>query len=114
MAVPRIGGGKIVSIDTLRAQAKEKRSAQGAEPTSSVNEEAATLELSPEARALLDREQTIARLKSDLVDLPDVRAEKVIEARIRLSTGFYDRPEVRAEVARAFLRENLGEDQEKP
>lgn len=104
MSVPQVGGGKIVSIETLRRRAESARTT----PATPHEPEAppATLELSPEAQAELERDQSIARVRSELETISDVRDEKVIEARLRLSTGYYDRPEIRAQIARSFLRES--------
>ncbi len=112
MSVPLVGGGKIVSIETLRQKALKRGqgASDAAKPTDREPEAPpATLELSPLAQAELERDQSIARVRSDLAELPDVRSEKVIEARLRLSTGYYDKPEIRARIALSFLRESGGE-----
>lgn len=111
MGVNQVGNGKIVSIDTLRSRAAAQRrlaeagreSAQPHGPDAESQGAHDTLQLSDQAKALLDREQMMAGLRSELKDLPDVRVDKVIEARLRLTSGYYDRPEVKEEIARAFL-----------
>lgn len=112
MGVEAIGRGKIVPIEWLR-KVHEDRSAQAkgkvqepAPPASPDPVEDASpdplLSLSPE-----DRLRILAEFKSELSDPPDVRPDKVIEAKLRISTGYYNRDEIRREVLRSLL-ESMG------
>lgn len=56
---------------------------------------------SPERSALLEQYEQETR------GLPDVRSDKVIEAKLRLSTGYYDSENVRREILRAVLADLL-------
>jgi len=59
-----------------------------------------TVDISKEARNL---EQTVENLKTVVRDIPYVRDAKVEEVRAKLKDGFYDRPEVIAEVANKVI-----------
>ena len=45
-----------------------------------------------------------ARLIEEAKNTPDVRADRVAQARARVQEGFYDRPEVRSEMADRLLK----------
>lgn len=55
-----------------------------------------SVDISKEARML---EQTVASLKANVHEMPEVRAAKMEEVRTKLADGFYDRPEVIDRVA---------------
>jgi len=59
-----------------------------------------TVDISKEARNL---EQTFENLKTVVRDIPDVRDINMEEVRAKLKNGFYDRPEVIAEVANKVI-----------
>ena len=118
MAVKSAGRGKIVPIETLRL----KRAAR------EQSEEAALRALDPgmgndanpvdghatgdppaveaRPRSAEERARLVDRFKSETAELPEVRRDKVIEAKVRISTGYYDRDEIRREVVHSVL-ENL-------
>lgn len=127
MAVEGVGRGNIVPIETLRLNrvARERDEAaalrtpragvgDGANP---VNGDVAEAQRAAEAqrsagaqgaaearpRSAEDRARLIDRFKSETADLPEVRRDKVIEAKVRISTGYYNRDEVRREVLRSIL-----------
>jgi hypothetical protein len=54
-----------------------------------------------------DREHLLAEFRTWSESAPQSRAEKVIEAKVRISRGHYDREDVRREVLRSVLRELL-------
>jgi len=129
MGVEGIGGGKIVPIEWLRALdgakkpggSRDARPNDGAAPVAAASgvrsispgESALDREASvtPPAAAASDdsrtREELIEEVKADLEALPDVRREKVIEARLRISRGYYDREDVRREILRSVLADLL-------
>jgi len=90
MAVEKTGRPKIVSIESLRAKADAKEAARA-----------------PRA----DSPEPLASPESET---PEIRSEKVLEARRRLSEGFYDRPEVRLDTLRALLGEPREDDGGRP
>ena len=51
------------------------------------------------------RAEFIHRVKEQLSALPDVRPERIRRAALRVSQGFYDRPQVVAKIAERFLEE---------
>ncbi len=51
------------------------------------------------------KEEFIHRAKEQLAGLPDVRPERIRKAALRVSQGFYDRPQVVAKIADRFLEE---------
>lgn len=87
MAVEKAGRPKIVSIESLRAKAKAKAKAE------------------TEAKTTTPRAGAPGPLASPESDSAETLSEKVLEARRRLSEGFYDRPEVRLDTLRALLGE---------
>jgi hypothetical protein len=84
MAIEGIGKEKIVSIETLR-QLRATRAAREAEKTFPA---ASNQAAGPE-------------------DAAAVRRDKVLEAKQRITSGYYDRPEVRREILRSFLSSML-------
>jgi hypothetical protein len=114
MAVEGVGRGNIVPIEALRLQhaAREREKAalrtpgveagDGANP---VDGDAAEAKRAAEARprSAEERARLVDRFKSETADLPEVRRDKVIEAKVRISTGYYNRDEVRREVLRSVL-----------
>lgn len=116
MALEGIGADKVVPIETLRAGKRERARIESGRPPAKTDADSgvhvpseaippAPVELSPEAEAALERERQLREVRADIESLPDVRTEKVIEARIKISKGFYERPDVQAEIARRFLSE---------
>lgn len=137
MAVEGIGAGKVVPIELLRQQraeaAREKvtaapqRPAASQKPAAGEREDQARRAREPRARvdsgnaartrepsAPVDRAGLMAEIKSDLEELPDVRKDKVIEAKLRISTGYYDRPEVKKRILQSFLGSILGGGSDSP
>lgn len=79
---------KVVSIDELRARRSQR---------------------TPEKADSRDLDRVIEDLKRELEQLPDVREEKVIQAKLRMSTGFYGDDQVKLRVIESML-EALGTD----
>ncbi len=51
------------------------------------------------------KEEFIHQAKERLAGLPDIRPERIRKAALRVSQGFYDRPQVVAKIADRFLEE---------
>ena len=92
MGVEGVERGKIIPIEWLRALQSSKP--QDAKPA--VTGADAT-----------DKASLLAEAKQGLEELPDVRQEKIDEAKLRISTGYYDRPEVKKEILRSVLQNLL-------
>ena len=93
MAIDGVRPDKIVSIEQLRRQRRPasstgRREAEAADPKP----------LTPE-----DRNRLLMDLKAEWDGLPEVRDDKVIEAKLRISTGFYDQEEIRRRILRSVL-----------
>lgn len=124
MAVQGVGGGKIVSIDSLRARQKARAAqvderAQAASASESPSDGAQvpdeSVSLSPAAHRARDEQRLREEAKRLLDSLPEIRRDKVIEAKLRISTGHYGREEILAETMRRILHpERLPEDQVEP
>jgi hypothetical protein len=115
MAVDGIGRSKIIAIEQLRrmhaARAQEEASAPGAKRAGAADStgpgtgEAAAAHRAAEARPQTEQEKArlVDQFKSETADLPDVRRDKVIEAKLRISSGYYNRDEIRKEILRSVL-----------
>lgn len=109
---------KVVSIDDLRrlraqrADGKspgERRAGNAlpaTPPVPAADDRAAEMSES----AADERARLMAEMREALDDLPDVRMDKVIEARQRIATGFYDKERVRLDILTALLGEESGND----
>lgn len=108
--------GRIVSIEVLRRLAAIKSGSSGSPASSSTPPLLPDEEQLNDAIDLLeedlrnayrfgprDRERLLARLRADLEKLPEVRSDKVIEAKQRISSGYYDNDAVRREILRSIL-----------
>jgi hypothetical protein len=99
MGVEGLGSNRnIIPIETLRANRAKSReqTARTADSTSQAQESEA-----------YDRDRLADELKSKLAELPDVRQDKVIEAKLRISSHYYDKEEVRREILRSVLQSLL-------
>ena len=117
MAVEGIGRGNIVPIELLRRRHAARETGRGdgpprppgagagsgANPATGDAAEAAAARAEARPRSAEERARLVDRFKSETADLPDVRRDKVIEAKLRISTGYYNRDEVRREVLRSVL-----------
>jgi hypothetical protein len=110
MGVEGIGSRKIVSIEELRAwRAARARDAlqhapgEGGPAPEDGGEAADAAPVDPGA----ERARLLEEFRRATEHLPEVRREKVIEARLRVSTGYYDREDVRRAILRAVLRDLL-------
>jgi hypothetical protein len=121
MAVEGVGRGNIVPIEALRVKhaARERDEAAAlrtpgagvGDGASQANGDAAEAQRTAGARRAAEarprsaeeRARLVDRFKSETADLPEVRRDKVIEAKVRISTGYYNRDEVRREVLRSVL-----------
>lgn len=108
MAVEKAGRPKIVSIESLRAKADAKAKTDArANATANARAEA-------KARPNAPRADSPAPPAPSESESPEIRNEKVLEVRRRLSEGFYDRPEVRLDTLRALLGEPREDDGRRP
>lgn len=108
---------KVVSIEELRRLRNQRTSGRPEAPPEGNVVPESTDELSADDRAVLDAEaaaeeraRIMAEMREALDDLPDVRMDKVIEARQRIATGFYDKDRVRLDILTALLGEESGHD----
>jgi hypothetical protein len=91
MAIEGIRRGKIVSIEELRARRRSTERTEQPDPARA------------ETTAEADRDRLMKELRAAVDSLPDVRDEKVIEAKLRVSSGYYEREDVRREILRSLL-----------
>ena len=94
---------KVVSIDALRARRDEAalRASTGTAPRDDSP--------SPdEPMSESERDRLLEELRSELGDLPDVRLDKVIEARSKIARGYYDSERIRLDILGAMLEEERG------
>jgi hypothetical protein len=121
MAVEGIGRGNVIPIETLRRMHEARGKGDAAPPrpsgvdgeagASRPPEEGSAVQRADEGGRLVEarpqtedeRARLIDRYKSETADLPEVRRDKVIEAKLRISTGYYNRDEVRREVLHSVL-----------
>jgi hypothetical protein len=115
MSVEGVGRGNIVPIEALRRMhaARESEKAANVRPpgpaggdeAGTAAPDAAEARLAAEARPRTEEERArlVDRFKNETADLPEVRRDKVIEAKLRISTGYYNRDEIRREVLRSIL-----------
>ncbi len=93
-----IGHGHIKNIKGNQALKKD----EGVKPVADTTKESGKLnvvdkvEISDEVQGL---QKTLSDLKAELKKVPDVRHEKVNEAKIRVESGFYDKRETIEKVA---------------
>ncbi|MCP4268122.1 MAG: flagellar biosynthesis anti-sigma factor FlgM [Candidatus Brocadiaceae bacterium] len=78
-------------------------------PGASTNEEhllrgGDKVEISIEAKAL---HKTLSGLKAEIAKLPDVREEKINQAKARIESGFYNRDTVTKEVAKSIINAGI-------
>ncbi|MEZ4654645.1 MAG: hypothetical protein R3E12_13945 [Candidatus Eisenbacteria bacterium] len=95
--VPKPKLPKIVSIETLR----ERRDQDGTAGGGRVRHDGGSdvrCRTDPPARGAPER----------ALDLPDVRIDKVIEAKMRISRGYYDSDKIRLDILEAMLGEERG------
>ncbi len=119
------GNGRIIPIEWLRirsqlAAAKPGNAAEAdsntigpdddrvaADASGGVNgsQQGPGSEDSPAARP--DPAELLARYQTETSDLPDVRADKVIEAKLKISSGYYNSDAVRRQVILSVLKDLL-------
>ncbi len=107
MSVDGIGREKIVSIEMLR---RLRAAAAAPDANGSATAGSSRAEGVPRGGGPLsaqERRRLLTQFKSETAELPEVRSEKVIAAKLRLSTGYYNRPEVRRELLRSVLADLL-------
>jgi len=114
MAVEGIGEGKIVPIEVLRQRRAPRAggAAPGAGPESA--EGAERPDRAGKTLSAGERRALMAELRAEMKDLPEVRRDKVIEAKLRISTGYYNREEVRREILRSLVSSFLPEAEKEP
>ncbi len=62
------------------------------------------VEISIEAKVL---NKTLSSLKAEIEKLPDVREEKINQAKDRIESGFYNRDTVTREVAKSIMKAGI-------
>ncbi len=125
MTVEGVGRGNVVPIELLRrnrAQREQRQAAAGpaadgqaGDDSGSAAANASGLDRTadvphPDATApspALERARLLDRYRAETAGLPDVRRDKVIEAKLRISTGYYNRDDIRREVLRSVLEQLL-------
>ena len=100
---------KIVSIDLLRARQTRRLHPGPLESShaTSLPEPPPSPRSGPENFASLEaneRAELLREMRAELAELPDIRADKVIEAKLRISSGHYDREEWKQDLAKLLLR----------
>jgi hypothetical protein len=115
MAIDSVGREKIVPIETLRrlraarelGEEAAKRALGPGIPSDADPANGHEAEDRPGAEArprnAEERARLFDRFKSETADLPEIRRDKVIEAKVRISTGYYNRDEVRRDVLHSIL-----------
>ncbi len=116
MGNDRSDRGRIVSIDLLRRLAARRSAASPDSPQAAPEHPLPDDNLLEDAIRRLEegisrapyfgsrrRKELLARLRADIEKLPDVRPDRVIEAKLRISSGYYDNDEVRREILRSIL-----------
>ena len=108
MAMDKINSSPLLrpsSLDTFQTTRKgEDRpagtgSADAGAPAAGTQATADKAEISAEARQLVDLRQAVDAGREALAALPDVRQERVADARQKLQAGFYNSSEVLDQVA---------------
>ncbi|MBI5837346.1 MAG: flagellar biosynthesis anti-sigma factor FlgM [Candidatus Eisenbacteria bacterium] len=61
------------------------------------------IDISEEGRDQLRVHEAVVAVKRAAADVPDVREERVQQARQRVQEGYYERPEVRGSIVEALL-----------
>ena len=97
MGIEGVGQAKIIPIEWLRALAGTK--AKDSPPAAS--------DAGAASPAPTDPSKLLEDYNRETSQLPEVRQDKIDEARLRISTGYYNRPEVKREILRSVLREFL-------
>jgi len=95
---------KVVSIESLRARREEASLREVAAREAGKDRSPSAEEPMSEA----ERDRLLEELRSELIDLPDVRLDKVIEARARIARGYYDSERVLLDTLEAMLEEERG------
>jgi hypothetical protein len=90
---------KVVSIEELRELRRRRETEGNPAPKAPRSEGEAD-----------ERARLMTELREALDDLPDVRMDKVIEARQRIATGYYDKDRVRLDILTALIDEESGHD----
>ena len=88
-------------LGTARNAADKKAEANAAEGQASAPKAkpADTMEISDAAHRLVDLRQAVETGRTAIEALPDIRQDRVEEARKRLHQGYYNSPEVRDKIA---------------
>ena len=97
---PHLRQGMIDAFQGAQRREETDRTREGAAPPAAAPEKAADrAEISDTARRLVELRRTLEEGRAAAAAEPDVRAERVAQARERLAEGFYEAVEVRAKVA---------------
>jgi len=94
-------GGLEKFLGTARNEKDNKAETARTEPSASQvsSKPADTMEISDAARRLVDLRHAVDTGRKALAALPDVRQDRVAEAKKRLQQGFYNSPAVKDRIA---------------
>lgn len=108
MAMDKINGSPLVRpgglekfLGTARSEKDDKADRTGSEGVAATRNAppADTMEISEAAHRLVDLRQAVETGRKAMEALPEIREDKVEEARKRLAQGYYNSPEVMDKVA---------------
>ncbi len=91
--------GRIAGNQNLVKPDDTKKTTHGASNEGQSLSRGDKVEISIEAKAL---HKTLSGLKAEIGKLPDVREEKINQAKARIESGFYNRDTVTKEVAKSI------------
>lgn len=92
------GFGKLYKLEKLRKNKNLKNL-----ETSSTNNKSDEVSISKAAQNLFTIQENIETLSKDLKNISDIRPEKVDLARKRIREKYYDKPEVKKEIANKLM-----------
>ena len=100
--MPRIGDAFGQSEDLSNIQRGEQRRAERASTGRPGSARDDSTDITSDDVSRIRNRQ--AQLVQEAKNTPDVRADRVAQARARIREGFFDRPEVRSEIAGRLLK----------
>ena len=99
--MPKIGDAFGQSHDLAKVQRGERRETERSSTRSDEGVESGSTDATDDVSQIRARH---ASLIDAAKNTPDVRADRVAQARERVQEGFYDQPEVRSTIADRLLR----------
>ncbi len=110
MSIDRTSGvndsliGRIAGNQNLIKQDEAKKTTPGTSNDGHSLRGGDKVEISIEAKVL---QKTLSGLKAEIGKLPDVREEKVNQAKARIESGFYNRDTVTKEIAKSIAKAGI-------